>query len=624
MCGIFGEITPYSIQTDRSVFLNLLQLSKTRGPDNQGYYSNKLFLQFGFNRLKVIDLTTDGDQPILSNNKRYLMLFNGEIYNYLWLKKKLIKRGANFRGSGDSEVLGNCFQYFGIKQTLELIDGMFAIALFDNFKKQLHLIRDFAGVKPLHYGKKNGNIVFASQLNQVAKHPLICDAPYNLDVLKLYLSQHFIPSPFGLIKNTNQVLPGEVITFDLHGNSQKYRFWELPRRVRPTIFNEEHAINAIESSLTDSVNKQMSSDVPLGVFLSSGVDSSLISLLAEKNTKNVLNAFTLGSNSTIHDETNEARIFSKLIGINQKLGKMDSLVVKNFLNFFEESITEPFSDFSLLPTAYISNIAKKDVTVILSGDGADELFFGYERFLSILKNHKIQRLPYYFKYLIYGVDKVLWKNKHINSNCLFDSPGDAHFHLHQRFSNGLIKKIFPNLSGISISKKFDIYNYDAPQSKNELLQFLRYSEFYGMMQKTLRKVDMASMHSSLEVRVPFLSKTVIEMALKIDPFLNFKNRQHKNFNNKNVLRKIILRNNKNLILSNIKKGFSVPLTRWLKQDLYKPISETIMDHSLANHFGVNTHELEKLISDHIKDKADNKWPIFTIYSLFIWKKNLSK
>lgn len=620
MCGIFGELTLKKKQTEKSVFLNLLQLSKNRGPDKQGYYSNNSFLQFGFNRLKVLDLTDNGDQPMYSQNKRYIMVFNGEIYNFSILRGNLENNGFKFIGSGDSEVLINCFQYYGIMKTLELIDGIFSIALFDTFKKKLHLIRDFAGIKPLHYGFNKNVIVFASQYDQIVKHPEFFNNSYNFGVLKLYLLQQFIPASIGLVKNTYQVSPGEIITFDLNGVKSSNRYWEFPKNFSPTIFSEKKAIDEIESSLNYSVKNQMNSDVPLGVLLSGGIDSALISLLAKKNTGQILNAFTIGSNSKKHDESNEARRYAETIGLKHYTETMDSEMVNKMMSKIDNSITEPFADISLIPTHYISKIAKKNVTVALSGDGADELFFGYERFNSIVKNFRIQMLSYPFKYFIYGVDKIFWRNKHINSNSLFDSYGDAHFHLQKRFEKKLLDDVFPDLKNTLIPDDFSIYDYDNHSNKRDLLHSMRYAEFYGMMQKTLRKVDIASMHNSLELRVPFLSKRFIKTALKIDPFLNYKN----SYENKTILKKVISRNFENLDLQKKKKGFSIPMANWLRKGLKKKFKEVLMDDNSIDHFGLNKHMLEKLLIDHEEHRKDNKWPIFTIYSLFIWRNNLSK
>ena len=191
--------------------------------------------------------------------------------------------------------------------------------------------------------------------------------------------------------------------------------------------------------------------------------------------------------------------------------------------------------------------------------------------------------------------------------------------MQQRFPSDLLNLILPELKNISIPNNFDIYNYKYPKTKSDLLQFMRYAEFYGMMQKTLRKVDMASMHNSLEVRLPFLNKNFLETALKIDPFLSF-NRQ---IENKNILREIIKRKNKNLKLEKAKKGFSVPITKWIRKELQKNIRETVMDNHLINHFGLNKVELENLLTNHINSNKDYKWPIFTIYTLFKWRSNLT-
>jgi asparagine synthase (glutamine-hydrolysing) len=497
---------------------------------------------------------------------------------------------------------------------------MFAIALFDNSKKKIHLIRDFAGIKPLHYGFNKRSIIFASQYNQVVRHPEFSNNSYNSGVLKLYLSQQFIPPSIGLVKNTYQVSPGEIITFDLSGVKSSKRYWVFPKKNSPTIFSEKKAMNKIESSLNYSVKNQMHSDVPLGVLLSSGIDSTLISILAKKNTEEELNAFTIGSNSKTHDESNDARKYAETLNLKHYIEKLDSGIVSGIMSEIDDSITEPFADISLIPTQYISKIAKRNVTVALSGDGADELFFGYERFDSIVKNFRIQSLPYLLKYFIYGIDKVFWNNSHINSNSLFDSCGDAHFHLQRRFKSNLLDDIFPDLIDNKIPDAFNIYDYNNPSNKRELLHSMRYAEFYGMMQKTLRKVDIASMHNSLELRVPFLSKFFLETSLKIDPLLNFKN----NSENKTILRKVISMNYKNLHLQQKKKGFSVPMTKWLRKGLKKKFTEVLMDQNLIDHFGLNKFKLENLLNDHMEKRKDNKWPMFTIYSLFIWRNNLSK
>ena len=213
MCGILGELVSDKKLICKDKFLNMLAMSGNRGPDNTGYANYNNQLQFGFNRLSIIDLSEVANQPIYSKDGRYIMVYNGEVYNYLSIRKDLEEQGVKFLGKGDSEVLVEAFSKYGIEKTVSIIDGMFAIGLFDKKLKNTYLIRDHAGIKPLHYGYNNRILVFASQYNQVAQHPSFKDNQLDSSILKLFFEQHFIPAPYGLLKGTYQVMPGEIITF---------------------------------------------------------------------------------------------------------------------------------------------------------------------------------------------------------------------------------------------------------------------------------------------------------------------------------------------------------------------------------------------------------------------------
>ena len=240
MCGILGEFSRNLI--DRSEFMRILSLSKSRGPDLTEYYTNNKTLQLGFNRLSVIDLSNNGNQPIHSQNKRFTMVYNGETYNYLEIRNKLEKLGYKFKGNGDSEVVVNAFEGLGVKKTVNLLDGMFAIGLFDHFRKVVFLIRDFAGIKPLFYGWNGRSLVFASQYNQISRHPAYNKEQINQQVLKLYLKQHFVPPPFGLLEKTYCVKPGEIISFNLAGKKKVKNYWVFPNYNNSEI-NENIATN---------------------------------------------------------------------------------------------------------------------------------------------------------------------------------------------------------------------------------------------------------------------------------------------------------------------------------------------------------------------------------------------
>ena len=316
MCGILGEFAFNNKLIEKHQFLSLLELSNLRGPDFQGYYSNNN-IQFGFNRLSILDLSKNANQPINSPSKRFTMIFNGEIYNHLELRTELPKNKYNFIGNGDTETLIKYFDYFGVYETVNRLDGMYAIAIFDNFENYLYLIRDFAGIKPLHYGIQDGLIIFASQYNQITMHPQFNNNDFDQSILHLYLEQHFIPAPFGILNNTYQVKPGEIIVFNNKGQKVSKIYWEFSNPKSFLINNRDDAIEFMNIEISNAVKDELSSDVPIGAFLSGGVDSPIICSTANNNLNNNLKTFTIGSDSLLYDESKDALEFANYISVVQ-------------------------------------------------------------------------------------------------------------------------------------------------------------------------------------------------------------------------------------------------------------------------------------------------------------------
>jgi asparagine synthase (glutamine-hydrolysing) len=277
---------------------------------------------------------------------------------------------------------------------------------------------------------------------------------------------------------------------------------------------------------------------------------------------------------------------------------------------------EPMADFSLIPTWIVSRLAREQVTVVLSGDGGDELFYGYERFDSIIKNYKFYNLPYPVKYGLYGFDKIFYKNKHINSGVLFNSPAQFHRKLHNRFDFSTIVDIFPDLFGKELPSSFNNY-YFTYNDKQSLLHQIQKAEFYGMMQKTLRKVDLASMEHSLEVRVPFLRKEFIESSLRYPISLNFGKGKRKQ-----LLKDLLKRHVPKSPIDGRKRGFSVPLTKWIREELYDYFHDNLMNPTFISQFGVNKFKLETMLQQHRSGKKDHKWPLFTMLALYAFQKKV--
>ena len=603
MCGFLGQFNTPNLP--KSDFKRMLALGVHRGPDQTGYWAGER-VQLGFNRLSILDLSEAGHQPMASPNKRFVVVFNGEIYNFEEIRKKL--PSYNYHGHSDTEVITHAIEVWGVRKTIELLDGMFALAIYDTHATELTLVRDFAGIKPLFFGLIDGQVVFSSQYDQVSGHPLFFNASINPEVLKLYLSQHFIPAPFGLKKGTFQVRPGEMVHFSKHGEMKKERYWELPDVLsKDLIRDEQEAIKIYDKALEQCISDQLIADVPLGAFLSGGVDSPLV-VAKIKQYKAELTVFSIGSDSKIHDESERAKMFAEALNVKQYSWKLAANEMLSFWDEATKSLHEPLADFSILPTYLVSYLAKKHVTVALSGDGGDELFFGYERFWSIAKNIAFQKYPGIARKTIYGADKYLTGNRYTNSLLTIAHQSKAHESLHCRFSKNWQDRVIPDLRDVGLPEEWDVYNYENSSDLSTLMARMRKAEFYGMMQKTLRKVDLASMQNSLEVRVPFLQKASIETALQIDPLLTMQFGQQKA-----LLKKMLQNSVPDVIDDGVKRGFTIPLGNWLREGLEEKIKDRLSGlPSKIN--GFSAAGIDDLLSDHNKGK-DLKWPIFTLYAL---------
>ena len=539
---------------------------------------------------------------MVSPNNRYVVVFNGEIYNHQSLRKQL--PDYCYRGHSDTETITHALEVWGIRKTVEALDGMFALGIYDQESKQLTLARDFAGIKPLFFGFKSGAVVFGSQYDQLLAHPLFRDATIDPSVLKLYLQQHFLPAPFGLHIGMHQVRPGEIVTFSTDGSLQKYRYWELPTDTTDFITDESAAVQHVENALSASVSDQLVADVPLGAFLSGGVDSPLVCALAKRKVAD-LQVFSIGSDSKVHDESERATAFATALDVNQHLWKLNADEMLAHWEAATKALHEPLADFSILPTYLVSKLAKQHVTVALSGDGGDELFFGYERFWSVANNLAFQHLPQLLRNGIYGWHKYVTKSKRINGLLTLPTQAKAHESLHCRFPDFLLNEIAPDLKDVALPAEWDVYNYPNSKDLRQLMQHMRKAEFYGMMQKTLRKVDLASMANSLEVRVPFLQKSFIEASLQVDPLLTIKNGGRK------VLLHQLLQKAVPAVSTDIqKKGFSIPLSDWMRGDL----GQEIKSKALQCDF-IAPKALNQLYQEHHTRQTDAKWPLFTLFAL---------
>ncbi|WP_457565118.1 asparagine synthase (glutamine-hydrolyzing), partial [Caminibacter sp.] len=384
MCGIVGFIGKKDIKTLES----MLEIQSYRGPDDRGIYFDEISgLHLGHNRLSIQDLSPLGHQPMISEDGSHIIVFNGEVYNFFRLKKELEEKGYSFNSHSDTEVILKSFIEWGVEKAVSKFIGMFAIAYFDKTKKRLFLIRDRAGVKPLYFYQKNNVFMFSSEIKSFHRHPAFTKE-INYDVLSYFFQFGYIPEPYSVFKNCYKLQAGHYLEFNIQNSTfEIHKYWDVADFYRKEKFkkNEKEILYEIEDILSDSVNLRMIADVPVGVFLSGGVDSSFVSALLAKKLNKKIDTFTIGFEDKKYDEAKYAAEIAKYLNTNHHeyyVNAKEMLGLVEKLPFFYD---EPFGDSSALPTMLVSKKAKEKVTVALSADGGDEAFVGYSKYFFLMK-----------------------------------------------------------------------------------------------------------------------------------------------------------------------------------------------------------------------------------------------
>lgn len=584
-----------------------------RGPDDEGMWRDPAgHLTLGFRRLAVMDPSPAGRQPMVAGSGRSVLVFNGELYNFRELGRELESRGVAFRSRSDAEVVLEALDHWGA-DAVARFNGMFALAWYATRERRLLLARDHAGVKPLYgYLDPGGRgLAFASQYNALFHAPWGPPDEVRPEVLRLYLHLHHIPPPFGLHRHTFQVEPGQVVEATPAGEVSKRYWWRMPAAPRPELAGAE-AARFLSGTLADAVARQLVADVPVGVFLSGGVDSPLVAALARRQVGGELEAFTVGSSGWWQDEAEDARRYVALLGgIRHHVADTVQEDVMTCLEDVRAAQHEPFADFSILPTLMVSSWARRRVTVALSGDGGDELFFGYERPLSLLRNGSDFRWPLAIRKALYGLGKLGLARPRSGAVVARD-PGEYYLMVNSRLRPAEVQRLAPGLPWLP--EEFDVYRWPQEEPTfQSLANFSRYAEFHGQLQRGLKKVDMASMHHSLEVRVPLLDREVVELALRIDPMTCLAGGQRKA-----ILRELLAAQVGPEAIPTVKRGFSVPLGEWLKGPLRTAVEGALFDGPLYPDGAFDRQALWSYWQEHRSGQRSHKWGLWTVLSLQWW------
>ena len=636
MCGITGFIG--SVDNPGNVINAMKDSLVHRGPDSSGYWlDSDNGVALGHQRLAILDLSSEGHQPMQSPSGRYMIVFNGEIYNHLQLRAELETLedfNQPWRGHSDTETLLAAFDLIGVEATLQKSEGMFGIAIWDKLKKTLTLSRDLMGEKPLYYGWVNQQFVFASELKAFKKFPnfrnLICKK-----ALVNYFHLNFIPAPFSIYENIFKVTPGAIIKFDPSQATENKithaTFWSLEDSIQQSKLNlfsdPVEASVTLESTLEQSVKNQMISDVPLGAFLSGGIDSSLISALMQKNSMQPIKTFTIGFENKDYDESPNAKAVSEHLGTEHHEEIISELDIMQVIQDLPQMYDEPFGDSSQLPTHIVSKIARKNVTIALSGDAGDEIFGGYNRYTVAPRLWKsVSWIPFQFR-------KALGMSLLSISPNTFDQLGSLIPKLRRPQLGLKAHKMAERLKTISslrdLLKDFPAVSAN-PQNlvkgmEGQNINFLKLKNWRGLDDLSdvedmmfcdsmmylpddiLCKVDRAAMAVSLETRVPFLNKDVIETAWRMP--LSYKIDGN---NGKIPLKKLLNKYVPLEITERPKSGFSIPIGEWLRGPL-RAWAESLLDQSLIEKQGyLNSAPIQQLWMEHLEgnfDKAGELWGI---------------
>lgn len=645
MCGIAGfyNFEKFSQEKIESIARQMGDSIAHRGPDTFGFWMDKPSeISLIHRRLSILDLSSAGNQPMHSPSKRYVITYNGEVYNHLDLRKNIEKnyKSIVWKGSSDTETISCALDCWGIAEAVKKFRGMFAIAIWDKKLKTLSIARDIAGEKPLYYGWQQNVFMFSSELKAMKNHPAFL-GEIDRDSIRMQMTAGCIPAPYSIYKGIFKLPPGNILTIDLSNKTSKNDpvvkcFWSLEK-----VFNEkgignfsgtyEDAVDELEALLKKSIKSQMLADVPLGAFLSGGVDSSLVVSLMQSQSIQPINTFTIGFEESKYNEANFAKDIATFLRTNHTeyyISPNEALaVIPSLPNLYDE----PFSDSSQIPTYLVSKLAKKSVTVALSGDGGDELFGGYNRHIySERWGSAIQSTNPNLKRAFKKIILSLNPEKYNFLESFFSKPYMPKIKINN-FSN-YIDKISKALSASDNSQLYGSFTSHWQEdeglvlgSKNlnsmfvnrpdlSLSEEMMFNDFISYLPNDiLVKVDRAAMGLSLETRVPMLDQNIIEYAWSLPESMKIGQGE-----GKLILKKILDKYIPSEFFNRPKQGFALPIEQWLRGPLVDWAESLINRSRLECESYFDADMVQRKWSEHKSGKRNWQTEIWNVLMFQAW------
>lgn len=643
MCGIAGFVSrPINQGGGLDTLQRMTRSAASRGPDAEGYWSSgDGRVHLGHRRLAIIDLTPSGAQPMRSPDGRFTLTFNGEIYNYRELRRELEGCGCRFRGASDTEVLLEAIRHWGVRTALPRLNGMFAFAVWDEQTGELWLARDRFGEKPLYYGWHGGTLLFGSVLKMLATHP---DFRREIDPVARarYLRLNDVPSPLSIFRNTWKMPPGHFLCCRLEeppGETEPY--WELrseiarQRLVRADLTGAA-ITDALDAKLRRAVADRMISDVPLGAFLSGGIDSSTIVTLMQAQSSRAIKTFTIGFNEESYNEAQDAARIARHLGTDHHELYLSSRECLEIVPALAQHYDEPFADASQIPTLLVSQFTRKHVTVALSGDAGDELFGGYNRYVwSSRIWPRLRAMPIPLRRLIAkgmsSISPAGWERAARVASPLLPErfrvrgAGEKIHKLaaamHARTLDelyGSFVSMWPQPSAVlreNTGVGFDeLMLPEAPAEIGEIERLMFYDAMTYLSDDILAKVDRASMASSLEARVPFLDNEVVAFAWS----LPFEAKIH-NGVGKQPLRAVLKRYVPEELFERPKMGFGVPIGEWLRGPL-RDWAESALEPARLGESGLRAEVVRRCWQEHLSGRRNNQYLLWNVIMFEEWRR----
>lgn len=634
MCGIAGFLDFSRATSSDLMKKQISQMTASlshRGPDDGGIWNQvEQGIALGMRRLAIQDLSPAGHQPMISTDGRYVIVYNGEIYNASELCSLLEEEGVNFRGHSDTEVILEACARWGIIDTVSRLNGMFAFGLWDKKEKALTLVRDRLGIKPLYYGKIGKTFLFGSELKALLSYGKF-ERKLNPEALNNYFKYNFIPAPLTIYNDIYKLLPGTFIIFNEDGKEEQKVFWDSSKIVQEginlrenKIYDEKSTIYELEELLKDSIKRQMIADVPLGAFLSGGVDSSTIVSIMQSLSSRPIKTYSIGFEEEGFNEAENARIIAQYLKTDHHELILTPQDATSIISQLPKYFDEPFADASQIPTYLVSRLARKSVKVVLSGDGGDELFAGYNRHRIAVQMQEIYSfLPLVFRNIIGNSIKLrnedFWDRMIPPS--LLPQAGDKLY----KFANILKAKNPKELYEILLSQRKTSINFlqnqhdiNILQSEKQFSNFMDSIQYWDLIKylpdDILAKIDRASMAVGLEARVPLLDHRIVDLAWKLP--LNMKIRGGAT---KWILRQILYRYVPKGLVERPKMGFGIPLGKWLKGPLRDWTEEFISEKRLENSAYFEVKQVRQMWQNHLQGQGNYQHQLWSILMFEAWK-----